>query len=182
MPLMWYKPKGHYSNFTKPRNYVMSYLIGTRPPILSLRNTKQNSQLPVWGSLSNCFLTETRGLLGSRATLFGFLFSVSSRELCRVQKDSLCSSFLHKNWLWRFAPRSLNEINREFTAHNLRPRHTVGLGEGSMPKITDCPDKSQSIAKLISCLYSSCKAFWQPHIRGAKNNGERGALSTIWNN
>ena len=50
----------------------MSYLIGTRPPIRILRNTKQKLQLPVWGSLSNCFLTDASGLLGSRATLFGF--------------------------------------------------------------------------------------------------------------
>ena len=50
----------------------MQYLIGTRPPILTIRNTKHKIHLPVWGSLSNCFLADGRGLLGSRTTLFGF--------------------------------------------------------------------------------------------------------------
>ena len=50
----------------------MIILIGTRPPILSHRNTKHKIHLPVWGSLFDCFLTKARGLLGSRTTLFGF--------------------------------------------------------------------------------------------------------------
>ena len=152
-------------------------LLRTDISTLRLRNTQ--NILPVWDFPFHCFLSKPRGLWLSGKVSFGFFIqSFSARRLCRVLKANLRTQYLHKNWLWRFAPRSLNEINREFTAHNLRSRHMVGLGEGSMPKITDCPDKSQSIAKLISCLYSSCKAFWQPHIRGAKNNGERGAIPT----
>ena len=147
-----------------------------RTDISSFSARKTKNILPVWDFPFHCFLSYARLLWLSGEVSFGFLFSVSARRLCRVYKDNLSSWFLHKNWLWRFTPRSLFEINREFTAHTLRPRHTVGLGDGSMPKIKDCPDKSQPIAKNISCLYSSFKTLLVPRTTGAKNNGERGAM------
>ena len=63
-------------------------LIGTRPPILTQRNTKHKITLPVWGSLFNCFLALGGGLLRSRTTLFGFSFSRASLPVIKAEPES----------------------------------------------------------------------------------------------
>ena len=125
----------------------MSYLIGTRPPILSLRNTKQKLPLPVWGSLSNCFLTETRGLLGSRATLFGFLIQRSyplpkatCADLKLWQCDHRNQDFDNKPETHRKGSQSIDNLNCASRGDATGNRGLLGVMAGALiPQVIRVP-------------------------------------------
>jgi len=168
----------------------MIILIGSEDLSFSERFKQITIQFPDMGFTSNESDSRQRrwtsGKSLSGVIWHGFFASL----LCSASKENHRVQLLHKNWLWRVAPRSLNEINRRFTAQTgekqrtkreivcnrdnpagligsvatakcrfdsylscqtlMRPRHPVGLGDGSMPKIREYPDKSQPIAKRLA--------------------------------
>ena len=94
----------------------MGFISRTAPLTFS-NGTHKTYHLPEFGATTNVSV-RYRMHWSAGSPLFGFLFSVSSRELCRVQKDSLSSSYLHKSSARRVSTRSPVRDIQSYEAHN----------------------------------------------------------------
>ena len=128
----------------------MQSLIGTDILSFRLRNTKHKIDIPERGNPFNCFLAQGREWLMSRKVLFGFLLSVSSRELCRVQKDNLSSSFLHKSSARRVSTRSPVRDIQSYEAQYGESSRRFCMGRSR--KFGSIPVNPRWTSRFNSCL------------------------------